>query len=607
MRVADKMRYDQFLLRFGNVKEGMDRLQEMMATQKKITNPSDDPVVFSKAVELTLEKVVRDQMESNITQAQTLNSLYDVSFKTIHQQLTTLKSIAVSQATGSGDTSLRENAVEQIKSIIAQLVDTGNAMSGDTYIFGGKRTDAPPFKLNADYSVDFTVSPRAEEGNAVYLDRGYREKIGISGRDVFFDRSKILYESPANQYAGNVYSTAGSFAYVVDDTNDTIYRDGIAVTLDHGTYTGARLAKEIQNKMKAGFVVAYNASTRKFTIENNTTNQATFDWSSPLSTARNLLGFDPTDSTVGANGGRDVSDTDAGEKSFLVRISTAGATTGPLANRARYWYSIDGGNTWSAEVAVTTGGADTTPDITIDATNSTLYRNGVAISLTAGTYTGAGLAAEIQARLGAGYTVAYDATSRKFSVANSTGNPVTFNWSNAGATAVGVLGFDTVDSIVSNETADVSDFDAGMFIDNALVANGTNSRVKVLFGTAGNLVEGDTFEVKDFSTFAVLKDLKDALESNNSQWTGKILDELDMALNIVDQNSAYVGFTSQKIDALIEDNKAKELRSSKIISSTVNADLAELSAQYNTLSNTYEALIYSMSKIQEMNILKYLG
>jgi hypothetical protein len=61
---------------------------------------------YPAGMAMSMEKVVRDQMASNITQAQTLNSLYDVSFKTIRQQLTTVKSIAIDQATGSGDSSL---------------------------------------------------------------------------------------------------------------------------------------------------------------------------------------------------------------------------------------------------------------------------------------------------------------------------------------------------------------------------------------------------------------------------------------------------------------------------------------------------------------------
>ncbi|OPY66115.1 MAG: Flagellar hook-associated protein 3 [Syntrophorhabdus sp. PtaU1.Bin050] len=609
MRVTDSLKYDLFMLRFSSIKEQLDHVQEALATKKKVVRPSDNPVAFAKSVELGAEQTQYDQFEANMTQAKTLFSLYNVSFNAIRQGLSTVKSVAADHATGSMTGSLRESALKQIDSVIEQLVSNGNTMSGGTYIFGGKRTNEAPFRLNADHSVDLLIPPGSEESNEIYLDRGYKETIGVSGRDVFFGATKTLYESASNVYAGDVYSTGNDFAFVVDSTNNTIELGTVpptTVTLDEGTYTGARLANEIQDELGAGFVVTYNADTRKFAIQNNTGTDVTVNWSA--STARALLGFNPGSSTIAASGGKVESDTDTGAKRFEVEIVAGGTTTGPLAGRATYRYRIDGG-AWSAAIPVSTGGADSTADIEITAGNNTIYRNGAAINIATGTYTGAGLAAQIQTQLGAGYEVSYNASTRKFSIANNTGTPVTFNWSGSGgtpATAAGVLGFDTVDTVVADHGTDTSDFDAGMFIDNQGLANTTNNRIKVLFGTTETLAAGDTFEIKDFSTFAVLKNLRDALELDNSRLTEKLLGKLGTAMDIAEKNSAYIGFKVQRIEALTEDNQARELRSAEIISNTIEADIAQLSAEYNTLSTMYQSLIYSMSKIQDLNILNYL-
>lgn len=200
---------------------------------------------------------------------------------------------------------------------------------------------------------------------------------------------------------------------------------------------------------------------------------------------------------VYANSGNYYTGTD--NKTFLVKVTTAGATSGALADRAKYKYSTDGGITWSSEITAGTGGADTTADIVIDSTNKTLYRNGAAVTLTEGTYTGSGLATELQTQLGAGYAVSYDGATRKFTITNSTGGSVVFNWSNAGSTAAGVLGYDTSDSTVANAGTDVSDYDAGLFIDAGKVANSTNGRVKISFGTTGTLALDDKFSVDVFN------------------------------------------------------------------------------------------------------------
>jgi flagellar hook-associated protein 2 len=200
---------------------------------------------------------------------------------------------------------------------------------------------------------------------------------------------------------------------------------------------------------------------------------------------------------VYANSGNYYTGTD--NKSYVVKVTTAGATSGALTNRAKYQYSTDGGITWSNEIAVGTGGADATADIVIDSTNNTLYKDGLPITLSEGTYTGSGLATELETKLGAGYAVSYDGGTRKFTITNNTGSAATFNWSNSGATAAGVLGYNTADSAVANGASDASDFDLGMFIDNGTVANSTNGRVKIYFGTSGTLALGDKFSVDAFN------------------------------------------------------------------------------------------------------------
>ncbi len=198
--------------------------------------------------------------------------------------------------------------------------------------------------------------------------------------------------------------------------------------------------------------------------------------------------------------------------SYITKVTTAGSTTGALADRAKYKYSTDGGITWSSEITVSTGGADSTADIVIDSTNKTLYRNGAAVTLSEGTYTGSGLATEIQTQLNAvqaGHTASYDSATRKYTITNSTGSAVTFNWDNSSATAAGVLGYDTVESTVADSGTDVSDFDAGMFIDDAKISNSTNGRVKLLFGTSGTLSVDDKFNIDVFNP--EMQEAKDAV------------------------------------------------------------------------------------------------
>jgi flagellin-like hook-associated protein FlgL len=380
-------------------------------------------------------------------------------------------------------------------------VSLGNTVVGDTYVFGGKRSNVAPFRLNPDYSVDFNVPEGSEGGNEIFVDRGSTAQYNISGKEAFYNRSKTIYENPANKYTGEASLNTTDLAFVVDAINNTIYRNGTeAITLTQGTYTGAALASEIQTRLndavppgQAGYVVAYDASTRRFTIANNTINDVTLDWSDPRSTARQMLGFNTDNSTLSANGGRDTSDMDTGKTSFSVEILDGGLT---------YRYSVDGAPL-SGSVAV----------------------NG------------------------------------------------------------------------------------GTFIDGSTEANATNRGVRITFSTTDTLTKGDAFEIKDYSIFEMLKNLRNALAddpNDNPAWSSRNIAKIDDGLDIIRRNNAYVGTNLQTMDSLTEANKARQDRTAKIISETMDADLAQLATEYNNLSTVYQSLMYSFTKIQELGLLNFL-
>lgn len=500
MRITDRFKHDLFLYQFNSVKSSLDRVQEQIASQKKVNRPSDDPIAFSTYVSLNSESLLYEQLNRNIQRATTFGRVYETCFNTMNALLADVKDVAINHASGSMDDALRETAIVRIEGIIEQLVTLGNTVIGDTYIFGGKQSTSAPFRLNPDYSVDFLVAEGSESGNKIYVDRGSTAQYNISGRDVFYDRSKTVYSNPTNAFKGEMSLNTTELAFVVDGSNNTISRNGSpsAITLTQGVYTGTELASEIQTQLGSGYNVAYDASTRKFTIANNTADEVTLDWS--ISTnAANLLGFNAIDSTLTANGGRDSSDFDTGTTSFKVEIVKD-------SDELCYKCSIDGGASWSAPKSV---------------------------ALAAGMYS---------------------------------------------------------------------------YIDGSSEANSINRGIKITFSTTDDLSDGDTFEVEDYSIFDMLKNLRDAMigSTNNSSWSRDNISQINKAVNIVNKNIASVGVNLQTMETLTEANNSRKQRTSQIISETINADLAKLAVEYNSISTAYQSLMYSFAKIQELGLLNFL-
>ncbi len=319
-------------------------------------------------------------------------------------------------------------------------------------------------------------------------------KAGMAASQGWIDRNTTPIAAAAGSFSYKVGSS-GAVRRIGINQNTTLQglRDAINVS-GSGVYASIVNSGTSANPYRLVLTATSAGSENSIHITQNDTN---LDFAHKEIGTAYAYTSNNYSGNVYANGGAYYTGTE--NKTFTVKITSGGATTGALTGRAKYAYSTDGGITWSNEITVGTGGADATADIVIDSTNKTLYKDGAPITLSEGTYTGSDLATELQSKLGGGYSVSYDGGTRKFTITNNTGSAATFNWSNSGSTATGVLGFDTVDATVAAGATNVGNFDAGMFIDGGKAASSVNGRVKINFGTAGTLAVGDKFSIDAFN------------------------------------------------------------------------------------------------------------
>ena len=604
MRVSDSMKYRVYLQNIERVNQQMLDVQTKIATGKTVNTPSDDPIKYAADVTYDAKISGLEQINTNLENLVTLTSTYDTCFTSIGDYLSTVQGLVKNAETM--DTDLLQSAGENMGDIIESIVDIANTKFGNMYLFGGQQTDDEPFRLSSDYSATCTVGEGEEDPIKISAGSSQKIEYGISGKETFSSSSKIAYAGVSNTYTGSIYSTAGNFEYVIDSTNNTINVGGTSFTLASGTYSGSELAQEIKSGLGTDYSVAFDSTARKFSITNNTGSGVTFNWSA--SNAAGTLGFDGVDTAI-ESGATTKSEHDTGDKSFLIRISGSGPTTGSTG-RATYQYSIDGGATWASDISVSTGGADETAgDITIDGANNTFYVNGSAVTITSSTYTGSELAEEIETQLGTDYTASYDSSTRKFSITNNTGGTFTFNWSNTGSTAAGVLGFENKDSVVGAGTSDESDYDAGMFIDGSGTANTTNNGIKFSFSADSTdaLTVDDTFRVEDLNVFDLLKNIKDAFDTGNTDWISDNAEYVNDAIDLITGASSVVAYEGTQAENTIDTNETRIANNKDIQSTLVDADTAELGVQLNVLTTTYETLLSAMSKAMSTNILNYLS
>lgn len=244
MRMTNKIMQNNSLYNINNNKILQDKLSTMMSTEKKITRPSDDPVIAIRA--LRLRTSVSELTQFYTKNAPDANSWLDVTGKSLSKVTDVLTDMTKQANKGAnkdyGPEDL-EIIIQQMKSLRDEFYSTGNVDYAGRYVFTGYRTDTtmsfteeieeapegyPSYKITEQNTIqDFDVINFTDIGKlgglnkSNYTDTNYD---GIKEQDVRngnIHRMRLSYDD----LAGTAPDAAtGAFA----EGDLTIMVDGVA-------------------------------------------------------------------------------------------------------------------------------------------------------------------------------------------------------------------------------------------------------------------------------------------------------------------------------------------------------------------------------------------
>lgn len=145
MRITSKMMQATSLRNLNINKVLREKLTNQMSTGKKITRPSDDPVIAIRSLKLnsSLDKI--DQYyEKNASDAESWLELTESALSTVNEILTKdIRNNIISAKSSYKTAEDREAVITHLRKAIEEIYSTGNADSGGRSIFTGYRTDMP--------------------------------------------------------------------------------------------------------------------------------------------------------------------------------------------------------------------------------------------------------------------------------------------------------------------------------------------------------------------------------------------------------------------------------------------------------------------------------
>ena len=165
MRMTNKIMQNNSLYNINNNKLLQDQLSTSMATQKKLTRPSDDPIIAIRALRLrTSVSELSQFLDKNAKDADAWLTVTEDALSTASSIIggsSGLISLMTKAANKDLTPSDLDNIMQQIKSLRDEIYATANVDYAGRYIFTGYRTDTPlsftKDVLREGYNVNYNI------------------------------------------------------------------------------------------------------------------------------------------------------------------------------------------------------------------------------------------------------------------------------------------------------------------------------------------------------------------------------------------------------------------------------------------------------------------
>lgn len=181
MRITNNMLINNMLSNLSRNLNRVSKYQDQLASGKKISLPSDDPIIASRALKLRTDVAEIKQFKRNVNDATSWMEITETTLGQIGDVLQRVRELTVDASNGTKtkeDMAKIKSEIEQLKTQMTHLANT--SYSG-RYIFSGYKTDKPLMDENGIFQIDISSS---EE---IFYEIGIGDDININvtGCDLF--------------------------------------------------------------------------------------------------------------------------------------------------------------------------------------------------------------------------------------------------------------------------------------------------------------------------------------------------------------------------------------------------------------------------------------
>ncbi|WP_303969760.1 flagellar hook-associated protein FlgL [Sporosarcina ureae] len=222
MRVTQSMLSQNMLRNLSGSYNKMGKLQEQLNTGKKVTRPSDDPVVVMKGMGYGMQVDKVEQFQKNMGEVNNWLDSSDDALDGVGQVLQRMKELATNASnTGAMTENDRKAIATEISQLREHLQDVANTKVGDKHIFSGSMTDRPLYNKGNDAGVGkgFEQGDSFKSNVEIEVFDGVSLRVSTDVTKMFKDIDDML-ETVKDLTATGSSATGESFSKMIEDIDN---------------------------------------------------------------------------------------------------------------------------------------------------------------------------------------------------------------------------------------------------------------------------------------------------------------------------------------------------------------------------------------------------
>ncbi|GLS04342.1 flagellar hook-associated protein FlgL [Chitiniphilus shinanonensis] len=146
MRVATNTVYSQGSMGISRLMAQQSKLQNQLATGRRVLSPSDDPIASSRALQISQAQSINTQYSTNSDSADTSLAMTEKTLNQLVTLIQNVQSLAVSAGNPTQTADQKKMLDAELQGRYQELLALANATDGNgEYLFSGFRGDTKPF------------------------------------------------------------------------------------------------------------------------------------------------------------------------------------------------------------------------------------------------------------------------------------------------------------------------------------------------------------------------------------------------------------------------------------------------------------------------------